>query len=635
MNIITMQNGGGMPPFVYFQPVVTNRQQPSVVSSDTSSQKDTTDKGALGDKDLMSLLSKIDGLPVDMDLLFRKISNFYVMQDAGVNTKSLALTMLEAYHDLKVAKFNKEQFTEAQKQIIKKDGLEETAVDNMGRVFFVDKDNKLQAISVDQYLQNKDKIGVMPLTNHQLLQYRASNPTQTMDNTLLTVVSNGIGLSYINKLIKEASTALGETLQSSTGYVKREQQQIIEGIEYLKEAVRKVGASDQNMSVDGLYKAKYLTKDQAEQAEFAIKYLYQALPDNAKQLLKLKTGSDKGVTEFIVASVTRGMKSTIQFEDWKVKDPDLTGTKGHSSSGSNGSDFGNDLFQNIIHGTGGTYTTYNILDENGNYLTVKGTGYPNLSENASKPVDAEGSLQDLLSEHRFNSVLKGGNFAITFGDQVLSAEDMPDIAYVSDGNAVRTILPVKYDEETHKMVPDLQFLEDNKDLIELINKKQNIKDPEVVKKMQEKGILDPYTGLPDMNRFQSYLLVNGLATSRNVSDNSQFVHEITSSSDKYDQWIDKFERSVYRKKTEGQEGSAYKFGFDRYNSLNPFDWGPGWSDKLYQGTIFIPLTENQLQAAIGAGTPIKNNQADDLESIYQQGEMQNVLSPTGSNLLGL
>jgi len=69
----------------------------------------------------------------------------------------------------------------------------------------------------------------------------------------------------------------------------------MKGIEYLQEAGRQVGATDQSLSLDGLYKAKYIRKDQAEQISAAINYLYDVLPDNAKQLLKLKTGSQKGV----------------------------------------------------------------------------------------------------------------------------------------------------------------------------------------------------------------------------------------------------------------------------------------------------------------------------------------------------
>jgi hypothetical protein len=46
-------------------------------------------------------------------------------------------------------------------------------------------------------------------------------------------------------------------------------------------------------NISDLYKYKYLTKSQAEQAKKAIQYIYQTLPNNAKTLLKMKSdGSD-------------------------------------------------------------------------------------------------------------------------------------------------------------------------------------------------------------------------------------------------------------------------------------------------------------------------------------------------------
>jgi hypothetical protein len=48
-------------------------------------------------------------------------------------------------------------------------------------------------------------------------------------------------------------------------------------------------------TINDLYKYKYLTKSQAEQAKKAMQYIYQTLPANARALLKVKSnGSDSG-----------------------------------------------------------------------------------------------------------------------------------------------------------------------------------------------------------------------------------------------------------------------------------------------------------------------------------------------------
>lgn len=58
-------------------------------------------------------------------------------------------------------------------------------------------------------------------------------------------------------------------------------------------------------------------------------------------------------------------------------------------------------------------------------------------------------------------------------------------------------------------------------------------------------------------------------------------------------------------------------------------------DKLFKGTIFIPITQNVLQAKIGAGTSVKQSTADNMEETYQAGETRQNMNPTTSNLLGL
>jgi hypothetical protein len=41
------------------------------------------------------------------------------------------------------------------------------------------------------------------------------------------------------------------------------------------------------MPLQGLYKSKTITKDQLNQVQLALDYIYRALPGNAKTLLKL------------------------------------------------------------------------------------------------------------------------------------------------------------------------------------------------------------------------------------------------------------------------------------------------------------------------------------------------------------
>jgi hypothetical protein len=52
--------------------------------------------------------------------------------------------------------------------------------------------------------------------------------------------------------------------------------------------------------------------------------------------------------------------------------------------------------------------------------------------------------------------------------------------YLNDGNATRTLLPII--KKDGKIVPDVEFIKKNSELIELINSKHgNFEDPEVQK----------------------------------------------------------------------------------------------------------------------------------------------------------
>ena len=63
LNINKLQSGGGLPPFVQSTPVTVNNATPAMAKAEDNA---TAKKEGLGDKDLLSLLKDIDGLPNDM-----------------------------------------------------------------------------------------------------------------------------------------------------------------------------------------------------------------------------------------------------------------------------------------------------------------------------------------------------------------------------------------------------------------------------------------------------------------------------------------------------------------------------------------------------------------------------------------
>ena len=628
-----IQSGGSMPPFTYYQPVFVNTGRATSTSDTSSSSSSSSSKkdDKLGDKDMMEMLGKIDGLPSDMNQVFLMMQKFYDMKElGGMSTSSLSQQYLKAMQALKVATFNKSQLDDTKKNIINQQGLNEIAVSEGGYVIVADKDGKPKQVHLTTYLKDKSKY--TPYTNSNLLNYRAQYAPY--DQTILNIVNNGIGMQQIDRLIHQYMESLGTSTNSSSQVIAKKFSGMANSIDALVK-LSDEGKDVTSKGISGIYDIDQLTKTQKEQAAHAIRYIYQMLPDNAKTLLQAKLGSETDATNYVLQVITDKVQSTVSDtnEHKETMLTDLKGKKtgGTGTSGSKEAEPYQDLFQNIVQGEGGTNAKFAMQDKDGNTYTINGMSFPSLTRDPSKPVASTGSLDQLLFDNQFSSIMKGNGEAITFGDQVLDKSDYQNVAFMNDGNAMRVIIPVTVDPKgSGKMVPDLKFMEENKELLDLIQKKKNLEDPEVKKKLVEANIVDPFTGLPDTKRFKPYFIVNGLATSQEIKDNN-FVTELKG--DKLDKYIDIFKNSVYLDK-DHNSGKDKKYDFDTFTTLNPFDWF-GMYDKLFKGTIFIPITQNVLQAKIGAGTSVKQSTADNMEETYQAGETRQNMNPTTSNLLGL
>lgn len=631
MKIRIMQSGGGMPPFTYYQPVMINTEKPNYIS-DSNSDSSKSSKKELGEVELMKMLGELDGLPSDREQIYKTVRTFFDEQSLGMSTSSLATTYLTALNQLKTAKFNKEQFDNAYKVAEKNQALSEIAVTESGHVV-VKKSNdttgSLLPITINEYMNNQDKY--IPITNAQLLQHRAYDLPHA--NSLLNIVNNSISLPMIDKLISQYFTQLGTDEQQGNGYIKSKNGQILQGIEFLQDAVIKakevgVELGPADFTISGLYKTKFLTKSQAQQAQNSLAYIYKMLPDNAKTLLTLKSGGAKEALDTIANMLYSTVSQTSEFIPELIEDE--FGNKPGSKEKSDDDKMKTDLFTNIARGQGGTQTTFNLMDEDGKTLQLQGTAYPSLSVNPNKPVEPQGTAEELLTKYGLIGLTPGQGYAVTFGNKILQPNDMQEVVYLNDGNATRTLLPII--KKDGKIVPDVEFIKKNSELIELINSKHgNFEDPEVQKQLINSGLVNPYTGLPDMSKFHPYLCINGLTTDRNFKD-IQLVQEIKG--DSLDQYINIYENAVYKKKTDGDQGKEYKYNFDRAHALNPFDWFDNY-DHLYKGTIFIPLTQNIIQTSQASGYEVNQHQADQLELDYQRGELSKAVNLTSSNLLGL
>ena len=635
MNISFMQNGGGMPPFTYYQPVLINNTSPERYngSNKTDSAKTTTSKKSDDKEDgfgkIAKLVNALKGLPSDLDLIQNQVSTLLQLAQYGASPGELDAMYAKTAFEIKKAQFSQTKYENVEEYARKVDSLTEMAITPEGGLLVKDvtkKNPEIETVSISKYLQNRNKY--VNVTNQELLELRAKKSPK--NDKLLDVVNNGTSLIAIDKLLNQYIDQIGTNFYEGTGTSRTQQGKIIQGIEFIQDAINRatiagIPIDGNGLVIDGLYEAKLITKEQKLQAIQSLEYLKKMLPKNMKTYLLASTGSEKGVLSILENFIYRKTNTEVHFNSTLQ---DLKQNEGSSNktdtNKSDELDNNTDVYQNIIRGTGGTNTTFTLKDKDGHVYQTNAIAYPQFTPDEIAP---RGSLSLLLNSTNLKGITKGSNYAITFGSQILDPYDLTSVAYIDDANATRVMLPIKYDQG--KIVPDLEFVKNNQDIINALNS-QNSKDPELIKKLQNVGLIDPFTGLPDMNKFQVYLCINGLATNQTI-DNTNYVQEV--SKDQHDNYLSLFMNAVKGDKNNNAHADAKEFKYDDFEWWNPFDYFG--TDKLYKGTIFLPITENVLQGALSAKSTIKNDDAHELQTDYAQGQIARNMNPTSSNVLGL
>lgn len=628
------QEGGYMSLFNIWTPAqaATTSEQESRSSSskEESSEKDNT-KGKITKADIVKELVKLDALPNDINMLANRFYGIFettsITEDGVADLSSEFMTNLS---QIKLIALSKKQYDKVYEKLYNNGGLEELAITSNGYIMALDKDDKIQQISVSQYLSSNNQY--KPITNSNLLYLRAYQPEYTYNNELLNIANNGIGINEVDKMIRERMMALGTIETVRSGYSVKANNQIIQGIQVLSQLDSYNLANQTGMTLDGLYNNKIITKDQKQQADAALAYIYNSLPTNAKTLLAVKAGNAKdpkaGALDFIQQLITAKSSSTIsQTTEYKGSLDTVMGKKGNSDSGDSlgSDDIKTDPYYNMSRMIGGNPTNI-TLNKGTNYeMSVNGTNYPSIPGFDGKPIGRT-SLENLLVSG-LQGVVTDKN-AISFGNVVLSGTDFDNIMYDGSGGTM-AILPTKISDNGRKVV-DLESLDRwetaNTQLRQMgIN---SIYDPnhqsEIVQVLHNNNLdqlIDLSTGGVDYSSFGQYLILDGYAvdsSSKNKFKNSTFVTKVDDDSD----IIPIIEKTLSTDKDQ----SNYKIDVNNW-----YDWNG--HDTVYQGSIYIPITSNQLQALTAGGQHIKEGPATQKEADFQMLEKRLAAKQPSLNLL--
>lgn len=619
-----LQDGGFMSLFTQYTPVQSPAPSQSARGSasreERGSEREESTKGKLTEKDLFELVSKVDGLPNDTRALVSSLQNMFQMQQiTGTSDVSdLASTYLSNLYQIKMASYNKKEYDKAYTEVTKNGGLNEYAITASGQVIVMDEDDNLKQISVAELLKGTSKY--RPLTNSNLLYLRAYQPEYINNNQILNTVANGIGMEQVDKMIREKLSSLGTSETVRSGYSVKADSYIAQGLNVLSQVESAAVAGQTGMTLDGMYKNKIITKDQKQQAEAALQYIYNTLPDNAKTLLSIKAGNTSnpqaGAQAVILQLITSRMSQTNSSETtWEGTLEQVTKSgKGKSGSGSGDDGLGSDdiktaPYYNMSRMIGGNPTSLSINKGTNYQMDVDGINYPSIPGFDGKPI-GKTSLENLLVSG-LQGVVTDKN-AITFGNVVLSSNDFENVMYDGTGGTM-AILPTKLSNTGRKVV-DLEAL----DRWEAANKQlrdmgiESIYDPDhqqeivqVLYQNQLEKLVNVSSGSLDYSALGQFMIVDGYAvdhSSKNTFKDSSFVTKVDETSDE----IPMIERALSTDKDQ----SNYKIDMDNW-----YDWNG--HNTVYKGSIYIPITSNQLQALTASGQHVKEGPAIQKEYEHQ------------------
>ena len=613
------QGGNSIPPLVSYEPVIVTGGTAASSSSSKDTSSSTSSSADLTDKDLLEMLEKLQGLPSDMEVLTTTLQNFYIDQqyDPFPNTANIASRYLSALYQMQTANFNRKEYDNAYQQVSQNGGINEFAISDRGQLVCVNKEGDFQLLTIDQLKDNTD---YQPLTNSELLQLRAYSPQLSFNNDILKVVQNGIGMEAVNKMIQEGISKLGTTQETQEGYIGTSKGKLINGLHDFMEAVQQASGENYNGTVNDLYKYKYLTKEQATQAQETIKYIYKTLPENAKTLLKIKASkaTDQGAIELISSLIASQIDSTKDFTLELEGGP----TKDSSKSPKDNTDLKSSFTLDVMKGIGGDSTSILVDRGDGIQLSVSGEYYPQIKTAKNEPI-VNTSLETMLAESGLQSIINS-NSNITFGDQKITKQQLANITYNNSG-LTRANLPVNPDgsvrlsilEDYNKAQTEIKLLGDNATLEQI---KQIYEDNNLSDLVLSNGRENP-------DKFAPFIIVEGYTTSENGIKDSEYIKEVRNPTD---QEIELIQSSL----ATGTGKDRKVPEVDTFSAFNPFDYSwLGGYDHIYKAAVYIPISNNVNMAIRGANQSLDYDETIQWEQKYRNFDKLNHLKTTSSDVL--
>lgn len=613
--IFKFQQGGAMPPFVSYTPVIIQDRRTLGTGEEESSEKSSKNTGQITEKDALGMIKEmLKGLPSDQSIAMKQIAPLFQGPLSRWDTSSstsIASKYLKALNTLSTLEFNKDQYDKSLEIAKSKDSLNEAAITSTGYVYCVNVRDKtdFRMMRPEEVVKSKE---FRPITNQDLLYMRAYKPELAFNAEVLGVVNSGTSMKEIVQVVKNVTSNLGSSSQDSTLYASAPEGTVVDSLNTIK-ALLQTQTGKIDPTLQDLYKHNEKSQNQLQQAKHALNWLYSQLSDNQKALLKLKTPNGKSeevqqlLYEAIAASISDSMTTSWDL----VGGPTYKTQSKQSNSGSSKdtTDEKASFLTNLLTRQGASDESPITIDRgDGIQLSVRGSFFNLIPDEKNQEPITNTSVADMLAKSGIQR-LATNLHAITFGDQKISIEQLNNVAYLNSG-CVRANLPKKEDGTV-----DLDILErfnQAMDEIKLANKDK--------KKISQ--IIAKY-------KLNSYILPNGAANPKTCGP--FIITEGYTNDDVIDAKNSKF---IKEKKLTGEQESLINDAINstRDKKAKKFDIS-GWFTDTYKAAIYIPITNNLNTALQNSG--LDQDEADSLEQKYQEWNRSLNKQSTSSDVLGL
>lgn len=600
MKIKRYQTGG-----IYYTPFSRDSVMQQESQSSTGATPKENKEEQLIQKEIINVL-KENGLPNDVDYFLSKADTFLKKsQDlgslfgTGKNTSYDMSDLIRLQSLANRIKHNNDLHEQASKQIIAEGSGSEVAITNTGNLYVVDDEEGIKTIALGTYHKNPDKYRV--LTNSELIQLREEQPELAYNGTVLTDLSNTVGMKSIVDYVKSTIGAFGTNKSSNQfdRYTSKQKGQIEKGFEQL------LGFD----TPDGIYKVTGSTTESdqgyndAKSLDAAINYLYRTLPGNMKNVLRANAAAEgldpndaKDVQNLLAMAVIE--HTSHSRENKQVLDYDSTASKDATGKAGTDKSVKQSYLEMIASGSVTEPTPVIIASSNatgGLEMYAQQYGYP--IDESGKQV-GRGTLRDVLDKGQIGQIVDKNS--ISFGNKRLTDNELDRVVYDGSSTLNRAWLPIDQSvyANTGIVKPDLNAEQRFQEFLKWIDDGYGVTPNSITVKLNELDLDVVYDQDQQVWKFRNarpFLVFNGYASDKavNLDDSSNWVSH-----------IDRSEGSrifdVYSKYVNYGSDTASK-------SKKRDDFSGGWfgigdAGSMYKSAIFMPITD------AGIATVVTNHQ---------------------------